>query len=135
LKIMPDTNLLVWFLLDQPTPATVEEALSDPGTDRYLSAVSVVEIYRHWRSGVIHKDPDEWLFLALPDWNILPVTVEIARQSVLFPWKHRDPGDRMLAATAKLEGVELWHTDTILKGFKDFPGRYFKAPSAARSAT
>jgi len=129
MRLLADTNLFVWFTLREPMPAIAEGAFENPDTERFLSPASVVEIYRHFQRGVIKENPDEWLPLALDRWTILPVTVPIARQSVLFPWTHRDPGDRLLAATAKVEGVELWHTDTVLKQFKDFPGRYFKAPA------
>lgn len=32
---------------------------------------------------------------------------------------------RVLAATALIEQVEFWHTDTVLKKFSGFPQRYF----------
>ena len=53
------------------------------------------------------------------------VTVPMARQSVLWPWSHKDPADRLLAATAQCEDVELWHTDTVIKKLTGFPHRYF----------
>ncbi len=43
----------------------------------------------------------------------------------LWDWPHKDPADRILAATAQIEKVELWHTDTILKKLRGFPQRYF----------
>src|SRR5437762_658843 len=77
------------------------------------------------KSGDVPDNPDTWLDLALPSWAVLPITVPIARQSVLFGWDHKDPADRLLAATAQIEGLELWHTDTTLKKLKGFPARYF----------
>lgn len=65
------------------------------------------------------------LDLALLSWNVLPITVPIARQSILWPWEHRDPADRLLAATAAIHELELWHTDTVLKKLTGFPARYF----------
>jgi PIN domain nuclease of toxin-antitoxin system len=44
---------------------------------------------------------------------------------VLWDWAHKDPADRILAATAQIEQIELWHTDTRLKKFRGFPQRYF----------
>lgn len=70
-------------------------------------------------------NPDTWLDLALPSWTALPITVAIARQSVLWPWPHKDPAGRLLAATAQVEGLEFWHTDTVLKDLTGFPHRYF----------
>ena len=37
----------------------------------------------------------------------------------------KDPADRLLAATAQCEEVELWHTDTVIKKMTGFPHRYF----------
>jgi PIN domain nuclease of toxin-antitoxin system len=124
-KILADTNIFIKFCRRLPLAKGIEATLAHSGTERYLSPVSVIELFRLWQNGDVPDDPDSWLDLALPAWTILPVTVPIARQSVLFDWEHKDPADRMLAATACVEGVELWHTDTILKKLKGFPARYF----------
>ena len=125
MKILADTNLFIKFCRRLPLPKTVETTLEDVRTERFLSPISVIELFRLWQNGEVPGDPDSWLDLALPSWTILPITVPIARQSVLFDWKHKDPADRLLAATAQVEGVELWHTDTVLKKLKGFPSRYF----------
>lgn len=124
-KVLADTNLFIKFCRRLPLPKAVENALSDVRTKRFLSPVSVIELFRLWQNGEVPDDPDSWLDLALPSWTILPITIPIARQSVLFDWKHKDPADRLLAATAQVEGIELWHTDTVLKKLKGFPSRYF----------
>ncbi len=125
MRVLADTNVFIKFCRRLPLPAKVESVLSDSTTDRCLSPVSVIELFRLWQSGEVPDNPDSWLDLALPSWTILPVTVPIARQSVIWPWKHRDPADRLLAATAKCEGVELWHTDTVLRSLTGFPHKYF----------
>ncbi len=125
MKILVDTNLFIKFCHRQPLPEKVERALDDESFVRCLSPVSVLEIFRLWRAGRLTDDPDEWLDFTLPSWTILPVTVPIARQSALWPWEHRDPADRLLAATAAVERVELWHTDTTIKKLAGFPHRYF----------
>jgi PIN domain nuclease of toxin-antitoxin system len=124
-KVLADTNLFIKFCRRLPLPTTVENTLADVRTERFLSPVSVIELFRLWQNGEVPDDPDSWLDLALPSWTILPITVPIARQSVLFDWKHKDPADRLLAATAQVEEIELWHTDTVLKKLKGFPARYF----------
>lgn len=126
MRVLADTNLFIKFCRRLPLPGKVERCFSDPATERYLSPVSVIELFRLWQKGEVPDNPDTWLDLALPFWTILPVTVPIARQSVLWPWRHKDPADRLLAATARCEGVELWHTDTVLKDLTGFPNRYFE---------
>lgn len=126
MRVLVDTNLFIKFNRRLPLPAEVETALDDEQTERCLSPISVLELFRLWKRGALPSNPDTWIDLALPTWTILQVTVPIARQSVLFPWEHKDLADRLIAATASIEGVELWHTDTILKDLTGFPHRYFK---------
>ena len=125
MRVLADTNVFVKFVRRLPLDKGVETVLAAPETDRCLSPVSVIELYRKWQAGDVPDNPDTWLELALASWSVLPVTVPIARQSVLWPWTHKDPADRLLAATALIEQVELWHTDTVLRRVSGFPQRYF----------
>lgn len=125
MRVLADTNLFIKFHRRLPLPEGVHKTLTDDDTERFLSPVSVVELYRLWQEGVVPDNPDKWIDFALPSWTILPITVPIARQSVLWDWKHRDPADRLLAATAAIEKVELWHTDTVIRKLTGFPHRYF----------
>ena len=126
MKILADTNLFVKFYHRQPLPPEVEQAFEDERNELYLCTVSAMEIYRLWQKGTLTDNPDNWLDLALPAWNVLPMSIAIARQAVLWPWEHRDPADRIISATAALEKIEVWHTDTVLKKQTGFPHRYFK---------
>ena len=85
MKILADTNLFVKFCRRLPLPKEVEKVLADEKTERCLSPISVVEIFRLWKNGDIPANPDTWLDLALPSWTVFPVTVPIARLSVLWP--------------------------------------------------
>jgi PIN domain nuclease of toxin-antitoxin system len=125
MRVLADTNLFIKFCRRLPLPTEVESVLADSRTERCLSPVSVIELFRLWQNGDVPDNPDTWLDLALPSWTVLPVTVPIARQSVLWPREHKDPADRLLAATAHCEGVEFWHTDTVLRKMRGFPHRYF----------
>ena len=133
MRLLADTNLFIKFCRRLPLPKVVENTLADVRTERCLSPVSVIELFRLWKNGDVPDNPDTWLDLALPSWAVLPITVAIARQSVLFEWDHKDPADRLLAATAQIEGLELWHTDTTLKKLKGFPARYF--PNVSEKTT
>jgi PIN domain nuclease of toxin-antitoxin system len=124
-RILADTNLFVKFYHRQPLPVGVEAALESVGTERHVSAVSVIEIYRLWQGQRLMIDPEMWLDAAMESWVVLPIDAPIARQSMLWDWPHKDPADRIIAATAKIEKIELWHTDTVLKKLSGFPNRYF----------
>jgi PIN domain nuclease of toxin-antitoxin system len=125
MRILADTNLFIKFCLRLPLPKRVESALLDESTDRHLSPASIMEVYRLWQKGIVPDHPDTWLELALPSWTILPITVPIARQSILWPWPHKDPADRLIAATASHHNIALWHTDTVLRRLSGFPQKYF----------
>jgi PIN domain nuclease of toxin-antitoxin system len=124
-RVLADTNLFIKLSRRLPAPEKVLKVFADEATERCLSPISVLELYRLWQLGRVPDNPDSWIFEALPSWTVLPVTVDVARQSVLWPWSHRDPADRLIAATAKCHAVELWHTDTVLKKLSGFPARYF----------
>jgi PIN domain nuclease of toxin-antitoxin system len=125
LKVLADTNVFIKFVRRLPLASELEKILADAETERCLSPVSIIELYRKWQTGDVPDNPDSWIEPALSSWSVLPVTVPIARQSVLFDWPHKDPADRLIAATAAIERVELWHTDTVLKKLSGFPQRYF----------
>ena len=88
-----------------------------------------MEIVRKWRSGKLDcPDPGTWMHAALEGFEIIPIDEPIARQAALWDWELKDPADRLIAASAKVTGIELWHSDTVLRSLAGFPQRYFKAP-------
>ena len=125
MKILADTNVFIKFNRRLPLPAEVETVLESESAERFISAVTIIELFRLWKSGRVPLNPDVWLDEALKSWSVIPLDAAIARQSVLWDWPHKDPADRILAATAQVEKVELWHTDTVLKRHRGFPQRYF----------
>ena len=128
MKVLADTGVWFRFARRLPLPRRVETVLEDERTERYLCPISSMEIVRKFLSGKLPcPDPREWLDAALVGFEILPITEPIARQAALWDWKHRDPADRLIAATAVTQGIEVWHTDTLLKELSGFPQQYFKA--------
>ena len=99
MRLLADTNIFIKFVRRLPLNGEAEAALANPETERCLSPVSVIELYRKWQSGDVPDNPDKWLDMALTSWTVLPVSVPIARQSVLWTWAHKDPADRLLAAS------------------------------------
>ena len=80
-----------------------------------VSAISFYEIGQRARIGKWPEMEPYVLGLerrALDDgFQILPLTGELAMKAALLDWDHRDPFDRMIAATALLEGVPLVSSD------------------------
>ena len=130
MRILVDTGVWFRFVRRLPLPRKIETALEDTGNVRYLCPISSMEIVRKWRAGRLPcPDPASWLDLALEAFEVLPITEPVARQAAFWEWEHKDPADRLIAATAHLHRIELWHTDTILRKLGEFPQRYFKAVS------
>jgi PIN domain nuclease of toxin-antitoxin system len=57
----------------------------------------------------VDVDPYEWLenLLVLPRVTFLPFTVDVAATAAKLPGTVRDPADRIIVATALLQGVPL----------------------------
>ena len=130
MRVLADTGVWFRFVRRLPLPKKVEDVLDDSGTLRFLSPISSMEIVRKWHAGKLPcPNPDEWLDAALEGFQVLPVTEPIARLAAQWKWEHKDPADRLIAATAEIERIALWHTDTVLARLNGFPQRYFKAPA------
>jgi PIN domain nuclease of toxin-antitoxin system len=126
-ELLADTGVWFRFVRRLPLPRAVETALESASTQRFLCPISSMEILRKWQTGKLPcPDPRSWLDMALDGFEVLPITEPIARQAAEWDWEHKDPADRLIAATAQRHGIELWHTDTVLQKLSGFPHRYFK---------
>jgi PIN domain nuclease of toxin-antitoxin system len=67
-----------------------------------------IQLQKHWRS---------WFEAAVKEngWIEIPITVEIAAEAFALPQPfHRDPADRILVATARLDKMTLVTTDRLI---------------------
>ena len=88
----------------------------------YLSDYSVWETATIVRDGKLHLNTDVRLWtqqaLAQPGYRLLPFTPEIAVESVNLPEPvHRDPADRIIIATARVEHLTLVTRDKQVLAF------------------
>jgi PIN domain nuclease of toxin-antitoxin system len=119
LKLLLDTHVLVWWLLDDPAlPKRVTAALRDPASEIFVSSASAWEIATKYRLGRMPQaEPLVQGFRRLIDderWVAIPVTVEHALVAGTLRGDNRDPFDRMLAAQAQLEDMKLVTADRAL---------------------
>lgn len=90
--------------------------------DVFVSAISVAELAclqergrirlrQHWRTW--------WdVLLRRTDWICLPITAEIMAEAYSLPPPfHRDPADRILVGTARLERLTLVTTDAKIRAY------------------
>ena len=104
------------------SPATLARIDSAPPGEVFVSAMSVAELAclqergrvalkLHWRSW--------WdTLLGRTGWLCLPMTAEVMAEAYSLPSPiHRDPADRVLIATARLEKLILVTTDSKILAY------------------
>ncbi|HUX67117.1 MAG TPA: type II toxin-antitoxin system VapC family toxin [Terriglobales bacterium] len=124
--LLLDTHIALW--LDsgdarlRPASVRAIDELRRQGGTIYLSAVSAWEIALSVESGRIDLDVpvEAWLarFLARPGVQGVALSLAAAaRAYTLHPFAHRDPGDRLLMATAIELGCPLATYDERITQF------------------
>ncbi|HMR49155.1 MAG TPA: type II toxin-antitoxin system VapC family toxin [Arachnia sp.] len=111
-----DTQALIW-LLSEPDrlSAAAMKITRDPSNLLYVSAASAWEIATKHRLG---KLPQADAIIGGYDRHLRRAdieTIEISNEHALLSgqldWAHRDPFDRMIVATAMIEGLPLISAD------------------------
>jgi len=124
--LLLDTHIALWLDSGDSRlrPATVRliDELRREGGTIYLSAVTAWEIALLVESGRIDLDVpiEAWLarFLARPGVQAVALSLAAAaRAYALHPFAHRDPGDRLLMATAIEWGCPLVTYDERITQF------------------
>jgi PIN domain nuclease of toxin-antitoxin system len=117
-----DTHVWIWLQeADKQLPTLAIRMLEAVQRERKLfaSAISVLEIAQLESKGRVQLTLNihEWLEQSFADDGIqlVPLSPEIAVASTRLPGNlHRDPADRILAATARIEGLTLLTRDVRL---------------------
>jgi PIN domain nuclease of toxin-antitoxin system len=122
MKLLLDTHTLLWFLTDDPKlSATAKAALVDPGNERLLSPISLLEIALKVRLGKVPLSaPFGVLFpaqLGLNRINLLPIEVRHIEPLTTLPLHHKDPFDRLIGATALVEKLRLVSVDSAFDAY------------------
>jgi len=120
--IVLDTHVWLWWLSDpaklsQPARETIEDAVA--GDAIALSAISAWELAMLVQRGRLALDRRPIDFVAateaLPFVHVVDVDPRIAVDSVSLDLPHRDPADRMIAATARQLRAPLVTKDARLR--------------------
>lgn len=122
MRLLLDTHTLLWFLADDPklSPAA-KAAIEDPGNERWLSPISLLEIALKYRLGKLPLPrPFGALFpivLVANDIHLLPLEPQHIEPLTTLPLHHKDPFDRLLAATALGEGLTIVSVDGVFDAY------------------
>jgi PIN domain nuclease of toxin-antitoxin system len=122
--LLLDTHVWLWA---QESPermgARARAQLQDLDSERWLSAVSVLEIARLLYFGKLRfaKPLKEWIRDSMQAMVASPIEIthEIAAEAYSLPGDlHGEPADRILVATARIHGMTLVSADERLLRYR-----------------
>lgn len=117
MRYLLDTHTWLWFYQNSPRLSScVNLTIANPQHKCYISVVSIWELAIKISVGKFQLPVPLEDFVAYAEaegFEILPITAQHATATSEFPFFHRDPFDRMLAAQSKFEGLPLLSTDRI----------------------
>ena len=105
MRLLLDTNAFLWAVRE-PTKLSVhaEDLISTRDNELVVSALVIWELAIKYRSGRLPEAApvvnDYAATLVRLGASSLPITHSHTLHAGLLPWEHRDPFDRLLAATA-----------------------------------
>jgi PIN domain nuclease of toxin-antitoxin system len=119
MKLLLDTHVLLWSLLDPGRLATrVAAEIDDPENELWLSPITTWETIVLIQKGrlVVNSNPETWIksVLVKIPFREAPINHEVAIQSRVLRLSHEDPADRFLVATALVYGLTLVTADERL---------------------
>ena len=123
MRVLLDTHPLLWYAVrPEELGRRAREVLDAPETERLLSPASAWELAIKVNIGKLKLGQGVMAFmesaLATPRTTWLPMSLaHIARQANL-PLHHRDPFDRLLIATALVEGVPVVTRDAAFQAYE-----------------
>ena len=122
MRLLLDTHILLWFQANDPKLSSVARAaILDPANERWLSPISLLEIAIKSRLGKLPLPaPFGTLYpitLGADDIHLLPLEPAHIEPLTTLPLHHRDPFDRMIAATSLVEGLTLVSADVAFNAY------------------
>ena len=122
MKLLLDTHALLWFLEgNSRLSAHARAAISDLANTRLFSVAGAWEIAIKVSLGkLVLTVPFSRLVpgeLEANGISLQPIRSEHMNATIVLPFHHRDPFDRMLVAQAAVEGAVVVSSDSILDAY------------------
>ncbi|HYH37070.1 MAG TPA: type II toxin-antitoxin system VapC family toxin [Azospirillum sp.] len=116
MRLLLDTHTYLWWESDSPRLAgAARDAIADPQNEICVSIVSLWEVAIKVRLGKLDADLAQLMEgLGENGFKLLAVQPRHVLETVRLPLHHKDPFDRLLIATARVEGLTLVSDDARL---------------------
>jgi PIN domain nuclease of toxin-antitoxin system len=118
LRLLVDSHVLLWHLLDDPRLTPGPTAMIEVDDAEVLvSVASLWEIAIENALGKLEAPEDLPQRVAELGFESLPIDVEHAWAVRQLPHHHRDPFDRLLIAQAQVEGLPILTADPAFDAY------------------
>jgi PIN domain nuclease of toxin-antitoxin system len=126
MKLLLDTHIWVWSVLDRPRLSRrVIAELENSANQLWLSPISLWEVLTLCQKGRLSllPNPVDWIAntLGAVPLREAQVTYQVAQETGQVRLPHRDPADRFLVATARVFDLTLVTADEHLLKARQVP--------------
>lgn len=126
--ILLDTHVVIWLASDDPRLSTrAKAAIADARKNELGLAISDFTLYelvmasRKKRIG-INISLESFLYEVEQRFVVLPITRQVCVQTTAFPANYpQDPADRIIGATAIVQGLKLVTADRAIRESEAVP--------------
>ena len=126
--ILLDTHVVIWLAQDQPRISSrARNAIinsREGGQGLFVSSMTLLEVARLATQKRLQLTPNLEAFLWELErrFTVLPITGRICVQAFEFPASYpKDPADRVIGATAVIEGMSLVTANQAIRQSKAVP--------------
>jgi PIN domain nuclease of toxin-antitoxin system len=116
-RILLDTEVLIWCDVNDPRLGADARSLIRRAIDVYVSAASAWEIVIKQALGKLQTTRQPADAVTEAGFSPLPVTFEHASEVGNLAPHHRDPFDRLIIASARVEGLTIVTSDARFRAY------------------
>lgn len=122
MKLLLDTHIFIWYVLDiKKISATVKALIDDEDNEILLSTASIWEIAIKQSTGKLSFSLPFKEFieqqLIVNKFNLLEIKIDHINVVATLPLHHRDPFDRLLIAQSIVEQIPILSADSAFDAY------------------